>query len=112
MMGAGWHIRPGVYASRKAPLARLTRGLSITGVLVRRHDDQPSEREREDVTTMMLYDMSVQYQAERIKTAAEQRRADEQLGMMAAEVSWLWRRVTRPARALRGLRPRRAVYAR
>ena len=48
---------------------------------------------------MMLYDMSVQYQAERIKTAAEQRRADEQLGMMAAEVSRLWRRVTRPARA-------------
>ena len=36
---------------------------------------------------MMLYDMSVQYQAERIKTAAEQRRADEQLGMMAAELS-------------------------
>ena len=45
---------------------------------------------------MMLYDMSVQHQAERIKTAAEQRRADEQLGMMAAEVSRLWRRVTRP----------------
>ena len=33
--------------SRKAPLARSTRGLSITGVLVRRHGDQPSERERE-----------------------------------------------------------------
>ena len=62
--------------------------------------------------TMMLYDMSVQYQAERIKTAAEQRRADEQLGMMAAELSWLWQRVTRPVRALSGLRARRAVYAR
>jgi len=61
---------------------------------------------------MMLYDSSVQHQAERIKTAAEQRRADEQLGMMAAEVSRLWRRVTRPARALHGLRARRAVYAR
>jgi len=61
---------------------------------------------------MMLYDVSVQYQAERIKTAAEQRRADEQLGMMAAEVSWLWRRVTRPARALSGLRARHTMYAR
>jgi len=89
-----------------------TPGLSITGVLLRRHGDQPGEREREDVTTMMLYDTSVQYQAERIKTADEQRRADEQLGMMAAEVSRLWRRVTRPARALRGLRARHALYAR
>ena len=35
---------------------------------------------------MMLYDMTVPYRAERIKTADEQRRADEQLGMMAAEV--------------------------
>jgi len=63
----------------------------------------------------MLYDSSVQHQAERIKTAAEQRLADEQLGMMAAEMSWLWRRVTRPARALRGFRARHArtaLYAR
>ena len=62
-------------------------GLSITGVFVRRHGDQPTEREREDVTTMMLYDLTVQYHAERIKTADEWRRADEQLGMMAAEMS-------------------------
>jgi hypothetical protein len=61
---------------------------------------------------MMLYDMTVQYRAERIKTADEQRRADEQLGMMAAEVSRLWRHVIRPARALRGLRARHALYAR
>ena len=65
--------------------------------------------------TMMLYDMTAQYQAERIKTAAEQRRADEQLGMMAAEMSRLWRRVTRPVQALRGFRARHArtaLYAR
>ena len=53
---------------------------------------------------MMLYDLTVQYHAERIKTAAEQRRVDDQLGMMAAEVSRFWRRVTRPAQALRGFR--------
>ena len=49
---------------------------------------------------MMIYDMSRQYHAERIMTAAERRRADEQLGRMAAEVSRLWQRyLTRPARA-------------
>ena len=32
--------------------------------------------------TMMFYDMSRQYHAERPKTAAEQRRADMRLGMM------------------------------
>ena len=41
--------------------------------------------------TMMFYDMSQQYHAERPKTAAEQRRADMRLGMMAAEVSGAWR---------------------
>ena len=51
---------------------------------------------------MMLYDMSRQYHAERIKSAAEQRRADEQLGRMAARVSGFWRRATRPARKLSG----------
>jgi len=64
---------------------------------------------------MMLYDLTVQYHAERIKTADEWRRADEQLGMMAAEMSRLWWRVTRPARALRGFRARHArtaLYAR
>jgi hypothetical protein len=58
------------------------------------------------VITMMLYDMTAQYQAERTKNAGEQRRADEQLGMMAAEVSRHWRRLIRPARILRGFRAR------
>jgi hypothetical protein len=60
---------------------------------------------------MMLYDMSVQYQAERIKTAAEQRRADEQLGMLAAKVSGRWQRLIRQARILRR-HARTALYAR
>jgi hypothetical protein len=54
--------------------------------------------------TMMIYDMTMQHQAERRMSAAEQRRADEQLGRMAARTSELWRRATRPTRALRGLR--------
>lgn len=65
--------------------------------------------------TMMFYNMTQPYQAGRIKSAYEQRRADEQLGMMAAEASQLWQRLTRPARALRGIharRPRTAFYAR
>ena len=57
-----------------------------------------------DVMTMMMYDMSRQYHAERIMSAAEQRRADEHLGRMAARTSRLWQRATRPARVLRGLR--------
>jgi hypothetical protein len=92
-----------------------SRNLSIPGVLVRRHGDQPTKRERKGVITMMLYDMTAQYQAERIKSVAEQRRADDQLGMMAAEMSRFWRRVTRPAQALRGSRDRHgrtALYAR
>jgi hypothetical protein len=48
--------------------------------------------------TMMMYDMSRQYHAERTMSAAERRRADEQLGRMAARVSRFWRRATRPAR--------------
>jgi hypothetical protein len=48
--------------------------------------------------TMMMYDMSRQYHAERIMSAAERRQADEQLGRMAARVSRIWRRATRPAR--------------
>jgi hypothetical protein len=59
----------------------------------------------------MLYDMSQQYQAERIKSTAERRRADAELGMMAADVSRLWQRITRPARALRGVRASRSRAA-
>jgi hypothetical protein len=47
--------------------------------------------------TMMMYDMSRQYHAERIMSGAERRRADEQLGRMAARMSRFWRRATRPA---------------
>jgi hypothetical protein len=64
---------------------------------------------------MMLYDMTAQYQAERVKSAGEQRRADEQLGMMAAEVSRLRQRLIRPARILRVFRAghaRTGLYAR
>ncbi len=46
-----------------------------------------------DVTTMMFYDMSQQYHAERIRSVAEQRRADDELGMMAARVARAWRRL-------------------
>ena len=56
---------------------------------------------------MMFYDMSRQYHAERPRTAAEQRRADMRLGMMAAEISGAWQRAAAPARALRGRFTRR-----
>jgi len=50
---------------------------------------------------MMPYQSYQSYQAERPKTAAEIRRADEQLGHMAENVSWLWQRATRPIALLR-----------
>jgi hypothetical protein len=50
---------------------------------------------------MMPYQSYQLYQAERPKTAAEIRRADEQLGHMAESVSWLWRHATRPVALLR-----------
>jgi hypothetical protein len=55
--------------------------------------------------TMMIYDMTLQHQAERRMSTAEQRRADEQLGRMAARTSELWRRATRPFRLTAGQRP-------
>ena len=57
---------------------------------------------------MMPYQSYLIYQAERTKTGAEIRRADEQLGLMAESVSWLWHRATRPIVLLRGLRERPA----
>ena len=54
---------------------------------------------------MMMYDMSRQYQVERRMSAAEQQRADEQLGRMAARVSRFWQRATRPFRLTAGHRP-------
>jgi hypothetical protein len=85
--------------------------VSIRGGAVRRHGDSQANQD-EDVATMMLYDVSRVYHAERIKTVAEQRRADNQLGMMAAEVSRRWRRLTRPVLARRARRSRTAAYAR
>jgi len=51
---------------------------------------------------MMPYQSYQGFQAERPKTAAEIRRADEQLGHMAENISWLWQRATRPIALLRG----------
>ena len=51
---------------------------------------------------MMPYQTYQVYQAERPKTAAEIRRADEQLGQMAENVSWLWQHAVRPIALLRG----------
>jgi hypothetical protein len=54
--------------------------------------------------TMMVYDMGRQYQAERIMSAGERRRADEQAGQLAAATAQVWQRyLTRPVRALRAL---------
>jgi hypothetical protein len=55
--------------------------------------------------TMMVYDMGRQYHAERVMSAGERRRADEQAGRMAASAMQLWQRyLIRPARVLRALR--------
>ncbi len=54
---------------------------------------------------MMMYDIGRQYHAERVMSASERRRADEQAGKMAASAAQFWQRyLTRPARALRALR--------
>ena len=57
---------------------------------------------------MMPYQSYQSYEAERPKTAAEIRRADEQLGHMAENMSWLWQRATRPITLLRRQDRRRA----
>jgi hypothetical protein len=51
---------------------------------------------------MMPYQTYQVFQAERPKTAAEIRRADDQLGHMAQNVSRLWQHATRPVALLRG----------
>jgi hypothetical protein len=51
---------------------------------------------------MMPYQSYQVYQAERPKSVAELRRADEQLGHIAENVSWLWHQATRPITLLRG----------
>ncbi len=52
---------------------------------------------------MMPYQSYQLYQAGRVKTAAEIRRADEQLGQLAQSLSYLWYGVTR--RVARRQRP-------
>ena len=54
---------------------------------------------------MMPYQSYLIYQAERTKTCAEIRRADEQLGRMTERVSWLWHHATRPISRSSWLRP-------
>jgi hypothetical protein len=56
---------------------------------------------------MMPYQIYQLYQAERPKTAAEIRRADEQLGELSRAFSWAWQHATQPHAALRGGRRRR-----
>jgi hypothetical protein len=50
---------------------------------------------REESYIMMPYQSYQLYQAERTKTAAEIRRADEQLGHMARNLSLLWQHASR-----------------
>ena len=50
---------------------------------------------------MMPYQSYQIYQAERPKSAAEIRRADEQLGHMAENVSRLWQHAIRPTTLFR-----------
>ena len=57
---------------------------------------------------MMPYQSYQVYQAERPKTAAEIRRADEQLGRMGESVSRLWQHAIRPIARFRGQDRRRA----
>jgi len=52
---------------------------------------------------MMPYQVYQLYQAERTKTAAEIRRADEQLGELSRAFSSAWQLVTRPQAVLRAL---------
>ena len=52
---------------------------------------------------MMPYQVYQLYQAERTKTAAEIRRADEQLGELSRALSSAWQHATRPKAALRAL---------
>jgi hypothetical protein len=53
---------------------------------------------------MMPYQVYQLFQAERTKTAAEIRRADEQLGELSQALSSAWHHATRPITVLRALR--------
>jgi hypothetical protein len=56
---------------------------------------------------MMPSDSYRLYQVERVMSAAEARRADEQAAMLAAAIARLVHGLTRPARLLRLTRPAR-----
>jgi hypothetical protein len=62
---------------------------------------------------MMPYAAYQLYQAERTKSAAEMRRADQQLGELSRTLSSAWHYTTRPAGALLALLggPRRRARA-
>jgi hypothetical protein len=53
--------------------------------------------------TMMPYQVYQLYQAERTKTAAENRCADEKLGELSRALSSVWQQATRPQAVLRAL---------
>jgi hypothetical protein len=53
--------------------------------------------------TMMPYQVFQLYQAERTKTAAEIRRADDRLGELSQALSSAWHHATRPTAVLRAL---------
>lgn len=50
---------------------------------------------------MMPYSVNLLYQAERVKSDAERRQADIEMGMMAADLSQFWDDVVRFVSALR-----------
>jgi hypothetical protein len=50
---------------------------------------------------VMPYDTYRTYQIERAKSPAEVRRADEQAARLTSAISWLFRDITRPVRAIR-----------
>ena len=58
---------------------------------------------------MMPYGAYQLYQAERAKTAAEIRQADERLGELSRALSSAWQHASRPASVLRALRGAVAV---
>jgi hypothetical protein len=98
---AGQHGREAQHRAKLRSAGCPERAFSFVVKVIRQADENAK-----GVITLMVYDMTQQYHAERIKTAAERRRADADLGMMAAEVSRIWQRLTQPARALRRQRMR------
>jgi hypothetical protein len=54
---------------------------------------------------VMPYDTYRTYQIERAKSPADVRRADEQAARLTSAISWLFRDITRPVRAIRSPSP-------